>query len=176
MKEENTNPGFPIPKSDSKSLICDFLFGSPKMSVLEEKNFGNRITLFQEHDKRSLSFYEEDLEKILNRRDSKGEEFLQLNFKDEKKIIVTKEFIGFPPAHCVGMSSNQLPKVVTTVDLLNVIDAIESSVYGTEQYQESLRDVRLFFESIASGAEAVGFDLSSERLWVERLAPQKLLN
>ena len=176
MKEENTNPGFPIPKSDSKSLISDFLFGSNKMFLIEEGDFDNRITLFQEHDKKTLSFYEEDLEKILNRKDTKGEDFLQLNFKDEKKIILTKEFIGFSPALCVGMSSNQLPKVVTTADLLNVIDAIESSVYGTEQYQESLRDVRLFFESIASGAEAVGFDLSSERLWVERLAPQKFLN
>ena len=175
MKEENTNPGFPIPKSDSRSMISDFLFGSNKMFLIEEDLFYNQITLFQNHDKKTLSFYEEEIEKILNRKDNKGEDFLQLNFKNSKKIILTKEFIGFSPLNCVGMTANKLPKVVTTADLLNVIEAIESSVYGTEQYQESLKDVRLFFESIACGAEAVGFDLSGERLWVERLAPQTFL-
>ena len=95
--------------------------------------------------------------------------FYKLILKMERKFFLTNDFVGFSPATCEEMKIQNLPKVVTTADLLSVIEAIESSLYGTDQYQESLHDIKLFFETIASGAEAVGFNLVGERLWVDRL-------
>ena len=141
------------------------------LSFVEIQKSENKFSILQNYDKKSLCLSAESIEKVLERVDQKGELFLQINFKNRKKIILTEEFIGFAPAGCVGLFSQKLPKVVTTADLLNVIDAIEGSVYGTEQYQESLSDVKLFFEAIASGAESIGFDLTGERLWVEKIIP-----
>ncbi len=171
MKEEKTNPSFPIPKEKPKSIIEDFLSHARQLSLLK-KDSAEKITLLQNHDKKTLSFYESDIDKILDRKDGKGEAFLQVNFKNGKKILLTNEFIGFSPVECGEIPKGKLPKVVTTADLLSVIEAIESSLYGTDQYQESLQDVQLFFEAIASGAEAIGFSLTGERLWVERLFPK----
>lgn len=174
MKEEKTeitNPAFPIPTEDSKSIIERFLLKTKKLSLSDKQEEG-KITVFQAYDKKTLSFKEEDIKKILERKEAKGEDFLQINFKNGKKILLTKEFVGFSPASCSDMDSKKLPRVVTTADLFSVIEAIEGSLYGTDQYQESLHDVRLFFEAIASGAESAGFDLTGERLWVERLFPK----
>ena len=176
MKEENTNSGCFIPKNNSRSLITSFLSNSNKLCVFEETKPNHRITILQNYDKKTIFFAINDIEKTLERVDEKGEEFLQVNFKNGKKIILTEEFIGFAPAGCVGLPLQKLPKVVTTADLLSVIEAIESSVYDSDQYQESLYDVKLFFESIAGGAESIGFDLTGERLWVEKLVQNKPLN
>ena len=174
MKEENTNPGFPIPKDDTKTIIAAFLSNSSKLSILEEEKEYNKITLYQNYDRKTLSFEVESVQKVLERKDYNGKSFLQLNFKDGKKILLTQEFVGFAPAVGVGIDIYKLPRVVTTADVLSVIEAIESSIYGTEQYQESLCEAKMFFESIAAGAESVGFDLTGERLWVEKLIPKRV--
>ena len=177
MKEENTNPSFPIPKDDIKTIVSAFLSNSKKLSILEDEKEYNKITLFQDYDRKKLSFEVEQVQKVLERKDYNGRNFLQVNFKDGKKILLTHEFVGFPPAVGVGIDVYKLPKVVTTADILSVIEAIESSIYGTDQYQESLHEAKMFFESIAAGAESVGFDLTGERLWVEKLIPKtKLAN
>lgn len=171
MKEEKTNPSFPIPKENPKDIIEFFLSQTQKLSLIKEGE-NAKITLLQNYDKKSLSFCVSDIEKVLERKDYKGETFLQVNFRNGKKILLTNEFIGFSPAVCSEMKTRKLPKVVTTADLLSVIEAVESSLYGTDQYQESLHDIKLFFETIASGAESVGFDLTGERLWLGRLLSQ----
>ena len=168
MKEEKTNPSFPIPKENPKSLIEDFLLNNKKLSLIKQEK-EEKITVFQSYDKKRLSFYESDIEKVLERTDYNGESFLQVNFRNGKKLLLTDKFIGFSPAVCSEIDMEKLPKVVTTVDLLSVIEAIENSLYGTDQYQESLYDVKLFFEAIASGAESIGFNLTGERLWVENM-------
>ena len=176
MKEENTNPSFPIPKDDTKTIIEAFLSDSNKLSILDEEREYNKITLFQDYDRKKLSFALEDVKKVLERKDYRGQSFLQVNFKNGKKILLTHEFVGFSPAVGVGIDVYKLPKVVTTADILSVIEAIESSIYGTDQYQESLYEAKMFFESIAAGAESIGFDLTGERLWVEKLLPKTTLD
>ena len=175
MKEEKTNPGLLLDKLDMKELIGAFLSNSKNLSFETSESSETEFSIVQKYDRKSLFFSTEEFEKVLEREDSHGENFLQINFKNGKKIILTEDYIGFSPAVCVDFDS-QLPKVVTTVDLLNVIDAIEGTVYGTEHYQESLSDVKLFFEAIASGAESIGFDLTGERLWIEKIITRPTLN
>ena len=125
--------------------------------------------IHQIHDKKLISFKKDQIKNILRRKDLNDESFLQVDFLNGPKILLTQSLVGFSPAQCAGLDMKRLPKVVTTLDLLNVIEAIESSVYGQDRYEEKLEDVKLFFESIAVGAETIGFSLAGERLWVEKL-------
>lgn len=155
-------------KNQNIDIIGDFIFESQGLTFSEDKN-AEVIKIFQKDDKKNISFKTSDIKEVLKREDSKKESFLQINFTDGRKILLTKNFIGFAPASCGGLDIDKLPKVVTTVDLLNVIEAIESYLYGKDSYEENLSEVRLFFEAIACGAESAGFNVVSERLWVERL-------
>ena len=152
----------------STKAINDFLKDSSELFLTEDADTGC-CEIYQHQDKKYISFKGNQVENILERKDLKDEDFLQIDFHNGVKILLTKSFVGFAPAHCEGLDIEKLPKVVTTLDLLSVIEAIESSVYGQEHYEEKLEDVKLFFESIATGAEAIGFSLVSERLWVEKL-------
>ena len=128
-----------------------------------------KIKIHQKQDQKTISFNRNEVETVLYRTNPNKESFLQVNFTTGKKILLTNYFIGFAPAACGGLDPSKLPKVVTTADLLSVIEAIESSLYGEDHYEENIEDVKLFFESMSSGAEAVGFHLTGERLWVEKL-------
>jgi len=138
----------------------------PLMFIRDKSNV---IQITQETDNKSISFLLSDVSDVLKRFDAHHEEFLQINFKTGKKMLLTAKFIGFAPAACNGLDINKLPKVVTTYDLLSVIEALESSLYDKDSYQEQLCEVKLFFEAIACGAESIGFNLTGERLWVEKL-------
>lgn len=147
-----------------------------KSFLKENKNFvfevdeSTKLTrVSQSKDGKGISFDFSQIREVLEREDDNRDSFLQLNFKNGKKLLLTEEFIGFAPAVCGGLDMNKLPKVVTFSDLLSVIEAIESCLYNQESYKENLFEVKLFFESIACGAEAVGFDVTGERLWVEKL-------
>ena len=147
MKEKKTNSSSPPQKESPKNIIEHFLSGTRQLSLVEQQDNKKKIVILQNYDQKMLSFPESDIEKVLQRKNSCGEDFLQIDFKNGKKILLTHEFIGFSPAECSDMKAEQLPKVVTTADLLSVIEAMEGSLYGTDQYQESLNDIKLFFEN-----------------------------
>ncbi|MGI9548471.1 MAG: hypothetical protein ACR2M7_00605 [Bdellovibrionales bacterium] len=156
--------------TDKSKINAIEKFLSKKNQVLIFMNLeSDKLIITQDNDKKSISFSVSDIEEVLERKDNNEDLFLQLNFKVGKKMLLTKEFVGFAPAICHGLDEDKLPKVVTTSDLLSVIEAIESSLYGKEPYEENLSEVKLFFEAIACGAESVGFNLTGERLWVEKL-------
>lgn len=155
-------------KNKHLNTIGQFIFESSGLTFFQDDKT-EAINIFQKSDKKNISFKNSDIKEILKREDQKKETFLQVNFKDGRKILLTKKLVGFAPASCGGLDIDKLPKVVTTADLVNVIEAIESSLYGKDSYEEDLSEVRLFFESIACGAESAGFNLVGERIWVERL-------
>ena len=157
-------------KESMKSLqiIDDFLKESGGLLFTESED-KTVCEIHQNHDKKLISFKKDQIKNILKRKDLNDESFLQVDFLNGPKILLTQSLVGFSPAQCAGLDMKRLPKVVTTLDLLNVIEAIESSVYGQDRYEEKLEDVKLFFESIAVGAETIGFSLAGERLWVEKL-------
>ena len=86
MKEEKTNPSFPIPKETPKDIIGCFLSQTEKLSLIEQDQ-DEKITIFQSYDNKTLSFDESDIEKVLDRKDYNGEAFLQVDFKNGKKIL-----------------------------------------------------------------------------------------
>jgi hypothetical protein len=64
---------------------------------------------------------------------------------------------------------SKLPKVVTTPDLLSVVEAIEDSMASPPAPGDELDLLKRVFDSVLRGAEAVGFDITPERLWLQSL-------
>ncbi|MBX7231972.1 MAG: hypothetical protein K1X29_07780 [Bdellovibrionales bacterium] len=131
--------------------------------------FGEHLKVTQKTDGKSLLISDTDVEEIISRVDSDGQTFLQVNFSSGKKILLTANFIGFKPAQSIGLDMSRLPKVVTTPDLMSVVDAIEENLNSNTPQNEEVEVLRRVFDAVLRGGESVGFDLTSERLWLQRV-------
>jgi hypothetical protein len=130
-----------------------------------------KIQISQNGDGKSITFPIADLEDVIQRIDSEGQIFLQVNFLSGKKILLTENLIGFKPVPSRGLDLAKLPKVVTTPDLISVVEAVEDSMStSTPSGTDELEVLKRVFDSVLRGAEAVGFDTTPERLWMQGLA------
>lgn len=120
-------------------------------------------------DNKTIAFEITDLEEVISRIDADGHVFLQINFLSGKKILLTENLIGFKPVPSRGLDLSKLPKVVTTPDLLSVVEAIEDSMTSAPTQTDELEVLKRVFDSVLRGAEAVGFDITPERLWMQSL-------
>lgn len=160
------------PNSPNLRKIADFISRS---SGLKSWALGDQLRITQTTDGKSLAFGDTDVDEVIPRLDSDGHPFLQVNFCTGKKILLTNNFIGFKPAQCAGLDMERLPKVVTTPDLISVVEAIEDSMATTTPPNTDEVDVlRRVFDSVLKGAESVGFDLTSERLWLQRISKSSI--
>ncbi|MBX3021498.1 MAG: hypothetical protein KF799_07465 [Bdellovibrionales bacterium] len=159
----------PDPNSKTEQLlqINDFV---SKSSGLKSRQQAESIEILQCTDGKTILLPISDLEEVIPRIDSDGHVFLQVNFNSGKKILLTQNLIGFKPAPSRGLDLTKLPKVVTTPDLLSVVEAIEDSLSSLPSQPEELDVLKKVFDSVLRGAEAVGFDTTSERVWMQSLA------
>lgn len=128
-----------------------------------------KIQIYQDLDGKVLNFTSQDISEILHRTDADGKPFIQLNLEGSHKVLFTDTLIGFKPVETLGLDTSRIPKVVTTPDLLSVFEAIEESMgaeLGADNEVEILKKV---YFSILVGGEMVGFDLTFERKWLNRL-------
>jgi hypothetical protein len=149
-----------VTQHDLLSIIEDFIAKSQGLQL--EKETSGSLAISQKGDSKKIKVKLTDLVDVLARKDAEGKEFVQVNFITGKKILLTDQLIGFKPFPVPDLDVSKLPKVVTTVDLLSVFEAIEDS---TEE-ADTLKKV---FQSILMGGEDVGFDLTTERTWLRRL-------
>jgi hypothetical protein len=154
-------------KTDQVLQIKDFV---AKSAGLKSKlPVPERMQIHQCTDGKTIAFEVADLEEVIPRIDADGRVFLQVNFRSGKKILLTENLIGFKPAPSRGLDLTKLPKVVTTPDLLSVVEAIEDSMSSTPSQADELDVLKRVFDSVLRGAEAVGFDITPERLWMQSL-------
>ncbi|MCB0412799.1 MAG: hypothetical protein KDD50_00595, partial [Bdellovibrionales bacterium] len=102
-----------------KELIVEFVNASEGLSI-EEVMPDGQITIHQTEDSNKIVINEFKIEKVLVRKDSEGKTFLQVNFDNNEKILLTSRLVGFKPSPKFGLQMKKLPKIVTTPDLLNV--------------------------------------------------------
>lgn len=155
------------PQDDHLGQIKEFVASS---SGLRSSLIGNeKIEILQCTDGKAIAFHLEELDEVIRRIDSDGHLFLQVNFRSGKKILLTQNLIGFKPAPSQGLDLAKLPKVVTTPDLLSVVEAIEDSLVSNPEHHDEVDVLRKVFDSVLRGGEAVGFDLTSERVWLQNI-------
>ncbi|WP_413575618.1 hypothetical protein ACLVWU_14820 [Bdellovibrio sp. HCB290] len=162
-------------KSKSTHAELDHIlnFVDSSKGLRAKMNDTGRVQLRQDLDGKLFTFSSQDINEVLHRADSEGKAFLQVNFKNGAKILLTETLIGFKPIETLGLDMSRIPKVVTTPDLVSVYEAIEESLgadNGNDTETEILKKVYL---AIISGGEKVGFDLAAERKWLNRLLASK---
>jgi galactitol-specific phosphotransferase system IIB component len=129
--------------------------------------------LQQKVDGKALTFCSSNLMEILDRVDQEGKDFLQINFSDNQKILVTESLVGFKPYPVSGLDLTRIPKVVTTPDLLSVFEALQDSLASDEAREVEIDILRKVYQSILLGAEKVGFELDFEKRWLGRITYSK---
>jgi hypothetical protein len=148
-----------------ETLITDYITHSAGLEM-RNGNQDGELVIFQKADGKSMRFNFQTVDEVLERTDSEGRGFLQVNFLDGRKILLTEKLVGFKPAETKGLDLKKLPKVVTTPDLISVVEAIEETLNGSSARNEEIEVLRRVFDSVLMGARAVGFDLDAEKAWV----------
>ena len=131
------------------------------------------LTITQTLDSKSIVIKKDEIKDLLQRNDSNGQFFMQVNFENGKRILLTDLLIGFEPYPIEGLEPNMLPKVVTTQDLHNVFEALENVVSDETTPKNEISALKKIFDSIIQGGEAIGFNLKSEKCWPHGLAYTK---
>lgn len=132
------------------------------------------MSITQSVDAKVFSFQPNEVVEVLQRADSDGKAFLQVNFKSNLKVLLTENLVGFKPAEIIGLDMSRIPKVVTTPDLKSVFEAVEESLGAEAGLDHEAEILKRVYQAILTGAEKVGFELVSERVWFNRLAASRL--
>jgi hypothetical protein len=157
------------PTEINYNLLTEYIFNSTGLDLVVQSEI--EIQIEQKADNKVLLLPTHKIETILTRFDEKGDRFLQVNYLDGCKILVTDRLIGFKPDDAEDSEGHgvQLPNVVTTPDIISVIEAIENSMFNDEFNENEIRSLKTLYNSVLSGAEKAGFTLSEERTWLSRL-------
>lgn len=136
---------------------------------LDLKDDYEEFHILQKQDRKLITIQKESVQEVILRDDTDDKPFIQVNFTNGTKVLLTEELIGFKPYPIPGLDLDKLPKVVTTSDLVSVFEAAEEALSaGRLEEVEVLRNV---FHAILMGGECIGFDLTSEKGWFIRLQP-----
>ena len=160
------------PDSCNIQSIVDFISQCRGLRFLESGE--DELIICQRADEKSLTFKASQIEEVLSRTDVKNENFLQINFYNGKKIILTDNLIGFKPATQDSLDMKRLPKVVTTPDLVSFIEVLEDSLNDDNVTTDEIEDVTQYFNSVLMGAEDIGFNLTCERVWMARILNRQI--
>jgi hypothetical protein len=126
------------------------------------------LELTQKEDMKKIVIDFDQIEKVLTRQDVDDSKFLQINFTNGTKILITKSLVGFKPNQLVGFDLTKIPRVVTTIDLQSVSKAIEDLFDSEDTYetQTEIEILKKVYQSILYGAENVGFKMQAEKTWL----------
>ena len=125
------------------------------------------LELTQKEDSKKMIIDFSRVEKVLDRQDVDGSRFIQINFSQGSKILITNSLVGFKPTELVGFDLSRIPRVVTTIDLKSVSKAIEV-LFDSEETAETKTEIEVLkkvYQSILLGAENIGFKMQAEKLW-----------
>lgn len=161
--------GSPNPEKQQELLteILTFVQSTRGLRGAPTKDGRTRIT--QSLDGKHFEFQTADLESVLSRTDTEGQEFIQINFCSNKKVLMTTSLVGFKPVPLKGLDLSKLPRVVTTPDIESVFEAVQDALHAAESDSREITVLRKVFEAVVAGGESVGFDLSEEKAWIARI-------
>ena len=159
-----------VSQLDLLTIIEDFIGKSSGLSLTDKTN--SDVSVWQKGDSKKIKIKKMELSDVLLRKDGEGKEFVQINLSTGRRILLTDQLVGFKPIPVAELDVAKLPRVVTTLDLLSVFEAIEESFTATNSTSpnDDSETLRRVFNAILLGGEDVGFDLSTERSWLKRLS------
>ena len=163
-------------KSPKPALLLEEIlsFTEKSKGLKSSVSNGGEVAILQEIDGKSFHFIIDDLSEVLQRSDSDGKAFIQVNFVNGHKVLFTDTLVGFKPRDTYGLDMTKIPRVVTTPDLVSVFAAIEEGMSSDDISEYEIEVLKRVYSSIIQGGEAAGFDLKFERKWLARLLPSRI--
>lgn len=159
----------PNPEKQQELLVEILAFVQTTRGLRASDLAEGRTRITQVVDGKFFDFSIQDLESVLSRTDTEGQEFIQINFCNSKKVLMTTTLVGFKPVPLKGLDLSKLPRVVTTPDIESVFEAVQDALHATETDSREVAVLKKVFEAVVAGGEQVGFDLSEERGWIGRI-------
>jgi hypothetical protein len=157
--------------SQMLSEILDYVeFTSGLSSNVTESGV---VSIHQAIDGKTFTFNSFQLSEVLERTDSEGKAFIQVNFQSGNKVLFTDTLVGFKPKETIGLDMNKIPRVVTTPDLVSVFEAIEDSIGSDSTPEHEVDILKRVFQAILLGGENAGFDLTFEKRWLASLTASR---
>ena len=149
--------------------IVSFIERTDGLSINFEERAEERAVISQDVDGKTLIFDASAVDEVLHRTDADGRAFIQVNFMTGLKVLLTNTLVGFKPAVTTGLDMDRLPKVVTTPDLVSVSDAIGEALSSEFDQRQEVEILKKVYESVMRGGQLVGFELTDEKDWLDRL-------
>jgi hypothetical protein len=148
--------------------IVDYVSKSSGLVIKQQSP--ETVELQQKVDGKFVIISSTNIANVIDRVDHNQTPFLQINFNNGTKILITESLVGFKPAQKIGLDMDKLPKVVTTPDLVSIFEAIEEALCDDTSIADSEVDVlKQVFEAVLAGGEDIGFDLGTEKNWIKFL-------
>lgn len=144
-------------------VTLGFIKGTSGLSIRSSTDM--TLEVAQNLDQKTIALNFSNVDEVLTRQDSHQRAFLQINFQNGKKLLITDTLFGFKPVLPPGVAVDKLPKVVTTSDMVSVIEAIEEALVSPTHVSE-IDTLKKIYAAIVTGAENVGFDCCAEREWL----------
>lgn len=160
-------------KTAETSMTDEILAYISMSSGLSAILAGEIVTVTQEIDGKMYKFNMHQIGEVIHRKDIDNHSFIQINFKENIRVLFTDSLVGFKPINVPGLDMGRLPKVVTTPDLKVVFNAIEEALGNDNIVEQELEILKKLYLSILMGAEKSGFVLEKERFWHRRLLASK---
>ena len=136
----------------------NYLEKHSELTILKKKS--DFIKVKQPDDQMNLTISFSEIDSTYVQIDSLGKKYLQINLNDGGRLLLTQRVIGFEAKKDSRLRSGFLPDVVTTLDLLNIMEAFESSLRDGHQSEEEQYLLNKAFRAIAKGATRIGFNVS----------------
>jgi hypothetical protein len=152
---------------DKLALIIDYVNSAHGLGL--KRRDDQKVDVLQILDGKSINIKEDAVEHVFQRKDAQGRSFIQVNFSSGEKVLITETLVGFKPVERRDLDMSRLPRVVTTSDVVSVFEALEEALQDEVFNFEEIETLKKVFESVIAGGERVGFDLATERSWLNRL-------
>lgn len=141
--------------TEHKNTLLSFI---KKTRGLRVKNQNlTSITIEQKEDKSFLKIFFHQISHISLASETKKEDYIQINFINKTKCILTESLIGFAPIKSLLLDKNSLPEVVSSIDLLNILEAFEANLRNSGEIEDFLF-LNQVYHAVLNGGKHIGLE------------------
>ena len=157
-----------IGKKDYISVIVDYIKSTKGLSL--QKVDDVCLEIVQKQDLKVLTLKTETIKEVIFRYNKDYNNFLQVNFKNEGKILITDKLIGFPPKKIIDLEGIKLPKVISTLDMLSFFEMTEEYIQSDNCSVIQVVALKKVCDLILESALDVGFNVVADKTWFHQIS------
>lgn len=140
---------------EHKNTLLQFIKKTEGLRIKQQAQY--YIVIEQIEDKSFLKIFFHHISHISFSSEKQNGHYIQVNFTNHTKCILTNHLIGFAPVKSLLLDKNALPEVVSSMDLLNIIEAFESNLRNSGE-AENFLFLNQVYHAVLNGGKQVGIE------------------